>query len=382
MLGREISAVELRDQVRTFNPTDTRAFIARLLASPEFRILYSGYKEDHPERDAVVLDEGLWTIGSDRRFADRAYEFVLGRPADAGGRESFMAALAGGATRGHMVRSLLLSDEFERHYAEISPEGGFIPRDTQLCELANPAKWDNPEWMAILRELAVAPDHKLSMHRKSYEFTQLVYGLSRLGRLRDDASVLSVGAGHESVLYYLANRVGSVVATDLYEGEWRSVQAAEGDERVVHSPEAFAPFPYRSDHLVFLKMNALQLAFRPATFDVAYSLSSIEHFGGLAGATAALDEMARVLKPGGILVLATEYLISGPPHEDVFEAHEVSELVGRPGLRLVQPIDESVYRRYEFVPINLYGNPHQTPHMVVRWNDTVFTTVMAFLEKS
>jgi len=53
----------------------------------------------------------------------------------------------------------------------------------------------------------------------------------------------------------------------------------------------------------------------------------------------------------------------------------------RPGLRLVEPIDERVYARYEYRPINLYGNPHQTPHMVVRMDDSVFTTVMAFLEK-
>ena len=50
-------------------------------------------------------------------------------------------------------------------------------------------------------------------------------------------------------------------------------------------------------------------------------------------------------------------------------------------LRLVQPIDDRVYTRYDYVAVDLYRNPHQTPHMVVRWNDTVFTTVMVFLER-
>jgi SAM-dependent methyltransferase len=281
-----------------------------------------------------------------------------------------------------MVGSLLLSAEFQRRYAAVSPDGGFVPRDTQINELANPAKWDNPEWMKLLRELAVLPDHKLSMHRKSYEFVQLLYGLGRLGRVRDDVSVLSVGAGHECVLYWLANRVARVVGTDLYEGVWQSVQAQEGDANVIRRPEEYAPFPYRTERLSFLKMNGLQLGFGDGTFDVAYSLSSVEHFGGLAGASAALDEMARVVKPGGLIVVATEYLLSGPPHEEVFTPAEVRELCARPGLRLVEPIDERVYARYEYVPINLYGNPHQTPHMVVRMDDSVFTTVMAFLEKS
>ena len=53
-----------------------------------------------------------------------------------------------------------------------------------------------------------------SMHRKPYEFAQLVFGGRRLGVLRDDSNVLSVGAGHEGVLYWLANRVGRVMATD------------------------------------------------------------------------------------------------------------------------------------------------------------------------
>ncbi len=62
-----------------------------------------------------------------------------------------------------------------------SAAGAPIPRDTQLCELANPAKWDNEEWLDLLRSLGLSDD-KLAMHRKPYEFTQLLYGCRRLGR--------------------------------------------------------------------------------------------------------------------------------------------------------------------------------------------------------
>ena len=47
------------------------------------------------------------------------------------------------------------SEEFARRYRDLSTGEGFVPRDTQLCELANPAKWDNPEWMTLLRDLKV-----------------------------------------------------------------------------------------------------------------------------------------------------------------------------------------------------------------------------------
>jgi SAM-dependent methyltransferase len=219
------------------------------------------------------------------------------------------------------------------------------------------------------------------MHRKAYEFTQLVYGCRMLGALRPDSMMISIGAGHEMIAYWLANEVHRIVATDMYEGVWRDVQGREGDPGVLARPEEYAPFPYRREHLTFLKMDGRRLAFCDRTFDVAYSLSSIEHFGGMAGAVATIREMGRVLKPGGILALATEYVLSGPSHPETFRPHEIGDLIDQPGLELVQPIDESVYRRYSYTAVDLYGNPYQTPHMVVRFNDTVFTTVMIFLRR-
>ena len=71
-------------------------------------------------------------------------------------------------------------------------------------------------------------------------------------------------------------------------------------------------------------MDGRALKFADDTFDVTYSLSSIEHFGGFEGAAQTMREMARVLKPGGVLALATEYVISGPPHEETFQPPEVA----------------------------------------------------------
>jgi SAM-dependent methyltransferase len=355
----------------------------RLLASTEFRRGRARWQEGRSrQRDTAAEDAALEALDSDEGFVEQAYEVLLGRPADEDGLRHYSTRLANGERRSNVLRWLALSEEFESRFREIAPQNGFLPRDTQLCELANPAKWDNPDWMALLRSLKVVPTDKPSMHRKGYEFTQLLYGLDRLGRLRDTTDVLSVGAGHEAILYWLANHVGHVVATDLYEeGRWESCGGQEGDRRVINRPQDYAPFAYRKDRLVFMKMDGRQLAFRNNTFDVAYSLSSIEHFGGLSGAQAAVNDMTRVLKPGGLLVLATEYMLAGAPHPEVFRPDEVHALITRPGLRLLQPIDESVYSRYEYVAVDLYKNRFQTPHMVVRMGDTLFTSVMVFLEK-
>jgi len=313
-------------------------------------------------------------VVSDEDFVRVAYDRVLARAADESGLRHYTASLAAGNTRANVVRALVHSPEFVRRAAR-------VPRDTQLCELANPAKWDNEEWVDILRSLGLSDDKRL-MHRKPYEFAQLIFGGRRLGVMQDEARVLSVGAGHEGVLYWLANRVGWVVATDLYEGVWQQVQGREGDPNVLSNPEAYAPFPYRRNRLTFMRMDGRRLAFRDGTFDLAYSLSSIEHFGGVENAAATLREMGRVLRPGGIVALATEYVLDGPTHAETFQPAEFMQLIDQPGLELVEPIDTGVYRRYAFTPVDLYGDPFETPHMLVRFNDTVFTTVMVFLRKT
>jgi SAM-dependent methyltransferase len=382
VLGREISSIELRHALRGFRSDAADALLVRLLSSPEFRALREALVEGSDTgRDAVAVERAFRRLGADADFVRLAYTLLLGRPADDGGLHHYVAALAGGDSRASVLRSLITSDEFANRYRRVAPQAGVVPRDTQLCELANPAKWDNPEWVALLQSLGLSDD-KRSMHRKAYEFAQLAYGLKKLGFLHDGTSVVSVGAGHEAVLYWLANHVGRVVATDRYEGVWQNVQSQEGDPGVLRNPRDYAPFPYREDRLIFLQMDGLQLGIRSGIVDVAYSLSSVEHFGGLDGAMRAVDEMARVLKPGGVVALATEFVIGGPPHPETFTPTEFETLIDRAGLSIVSPFDRMVYSRYEYAAVDLYANPYQTPHMVVRFNDTVFTTAFVFLRKT
>jgi len=382
VLARAPSEAEHAERLRHYVPGEERALVMQLLSSPEFRLVHAGWKSGEGiGREGATHEAGLATLGSNDRFVRMAYLHLFDREADPGGLAHYVGALTRGLTRVDLMRTFVLSDEFARRYEDFAPGGGFVPRDTQLCELANPAKWDNPDWMALLRSLQALPDHKLAMHRKTYEFTQLVFGLKRLGKLDEQSRVLSVGAGHECVLYWLANHVGHVMATDLYEGRWQSESAKEGDAGVLRRPEDYAPFEYRRSHLTFMQMDGRHLAFRAGTFDVAYSLSSIEHFGGVTGAGHAIDEMARVVKPGGIVAIATEYQLEGGPYDEAFTSAQVGALFTRPDLRLIEAIDEGVYRRYDHRVVDLLRNRHETPHMVVRDGHAVFTTVMVFLEK-
>ena len=352
----------------------------RLLASPEAGRLRASFLEPEARAGAEALEQGLRSLGPAEVFVALAYECLLGRPADQGGLAHYSGAIESGGDRAAVLRALAGSEEFEARRTQVTPQNGVVPRDVQLCELANPAKWDNPEWLEILTSLGLATD-KLSMHRKPYEFAQLIFGCRKLGALRPDSSIVSIGAGHELVLYWLANHAAEVVATDMYEGVWQGVQGREGNPDVLENPDDYAPFPYRREHLRFMKMDGRHLTFPDGRFDIAYSLSSIEHFGGVPGAAATIRQMGRVVKPGGIVAIATEYVLGGPPHEETFQPAEFMALIDQPELELVQPIDTNVFARYEYAAIDLYRNPYQSPHMVVRFNDTVFTTVMVFLRR-
>jgi SAM-dependent methyltransferase len=319
---------------------------------------------------------------NDRAFVADCYERLLGRAADEAGLAHYAGHLAAGTlTRDALEETLRASDEYLERQKRLSPASSRIPRDVQLCELANPAKWDNPEWLAILKSLASAPIDKAQMHRKAYELTQTIFGLQRLGRLDDTTRVLSVGAGHEVILYWLANHAGHVVATDLYEGEWQSAFSKEGDPDVLRDPASYAPFSYRADRLTFMKMDGSRLAFLDDSFDVAYSLSSIEHFGGADGARRSVADMARVLKPGGILALATEWCVRGRAGGEIFSPGEVRQIIDHPRLRLVQPIDDRVWDRYDTEPVDLRVDRFQTPHMLLKHDEAIFTSVFVFLEK-
>jgi SAM-dependent methyltransferase len=180
-------------------------------------------------------------------------------------------------------------------------------RSDALSRACHEADWDDPEIARLIHE--IVPPAVGKPARKAWEFAVGVRALEAGGALREDARGISVAAGHEAVVYYLTNRCAGVVAADLYGGTDFAVSAA--DHAMLHDPDLFAPYPYRRRRLTVVNMDALDLRFEDETFDYAVSFSSIEHFGGRAQAARGLAEMARVVRPGGVLAIATEMVIDG-----------------------------------------------------------------------
>ncbi|HXM55034.1 MAG TPA: methyltransferase domain-containing protein [Candidatus Dormibacteraeota bacterium] len=252
------------------------------------------------------------------------------------------------------------------------------PRDrlNQLCDISDWRAGPMLEHLAAMRE-------PVRIHRKPWECGKCLAGLERLGMLRPDVTALSVGAGAERSLFHLANRVERIVATDLYLDQadqwgWGADFLAE--------PARFAPFPYRREALQVLDMSGLDLRFPDASFDVVYTLSSIEHFGGHGAAAAAMREMARVTRPGGIVCVVTELVLSVTPAPDYFTLPELREhLVEASPLRLVEPeIDTRISESLLAHPVVPGRDPGDvSPQIVVAGLDgrTAWTSVILFFRR-
>src|SRR4051794_10603074 len=150
VLNRPPSALELADQRAQHLNSDQVTLSRGLLDSQEFRRLRAAWKDGvETHADPQAVERALQGLGSNDLFITEAYESVLGRQPDEGGRAHYASVLANGERRLNIARALALSDEFETRVSA-------VPRDVQLCELANPAKWDNPEWIALLRSLGLS----------------------------------------------------------------------------------------------------------------------------------------------------------------------------------------------------------------------------------
>ena len=246
-----------------------------------------------------------------------------------------------------------------------------------LNRLPDPSDWmPGNRFTNILRSL----DQPVVIHRKAWEYGLSIEGLERLGMVTPDSRAIAVGAGTEPVLYYFANCVGRMVATDLYENPEN-----EGNPAMLVDPAAFAPFPYRQERLEVYRMAGNQLAFEDGTFDFAFCLSSIEHFGSREVQRASLDEMVRVVRPGGIVCIITELILSEGEHNEYFRWEELQDMfLARSDLRLAGGapdlrISESALR----YPTDLDHSRFidRSPHIALRRGPLLWTSFSMFLER-
>jgi SAM-dependent methyltransferase len=181
-------------------------------------------------------------------------------------------------------------------------------------------------------------------YRKHWEVGMAALALREGGALRPDAEILGVGVGNEPTLFWLTNHVRRVFATDIYADDaWDESSSSS----MLTEPERHWPGLWNPRRLVVQHMDGRALRFEDDSFDAVFSSSSIEHFGTFADARASVQEMHRVLKPGGVLSLSTELRLAGAgpglPGILMFSPEELHELV-------VAGLDWAVAPSWSLVP--------------------------------
>jgi SAM-dependent methyltransferase len=185
----------------------------------------------------------------------------------------------------------------------------------KLCELGDFA---DPELRELIRDAYAAdlehfgdPDFPTGReYRKYWEVAMTLRAFRSLGVLREDARVLGVGAGREATIYWLTRHVGEVVATDLYEteDEWSD---RDSTADMLIDPGRYWDRDWNPERLTVRHMDARALEFEDESFNAIFSSSSIEHFGDFPDVRRSVEEMFRVLRPGGVLAVSTEFRLEG-----------------------------------------------------------------------
>ena len=299
-----------------------------------------------------------------------------------------------------------------------------VPAETRTalgyCKLCELEDFKDPDLRALMRDMAgVGPERPNypdgEEHRKPWEVSMTARALRDFGALREDAEILGVGAGTEATIFWLTRHVRRVFATDLYltEDSWSASDSGAG---MVYAPERETTLDWNPRRLVVQHMNALELRYEDESFDGIFSSGSIEHFGDLENIHKSVEEMYRVLRPGGVVALATEFRLGGPPPglpgTVLFDESELRQVLFE-GLdwELASPLDFSiseetmagpvdfdslfevldggrsisdrVKRRFgkELPPPAIRHLPTPYPHIVLRKDEHLWTSVHVALIK-
>jgi SAM-dependent methyltransferase len=129
------------------------------------------------------------------------------------------------------------------------------------------------------------------------------------GVLAPRSEVLGVGAGNEPVVFWLTNKVRRVFATDLYLREGSRAHAHCGS--MPAEPGRHWPGSWNHRRLVVQHMSPRDLSYSDESFDGVLAPHALDACRSPDEVERTLEEMYRVLRPGGVLSLIVGLRLEG-----------------------------------------------------------------------
>lgn len=193
-----------------------------------------------------------------------------------------------------------------------------------LSKLIDVEDFDAPELAPYLQEIAALESARGGMASgprildpKQWQCAMTLRVLDRERVASPGHLIAAVGAGTEATLFALARRGAVVFAVDRYleRTAWSDVAPAG----MLIDPLQYSPTGHPRGHVIPVHSSALALNLPSGTFDAVFSNGAIEHFGSLANVAIAAREIGRILKPGGVATIATEFRVDGPDDRRWFD---------------------------------------------------------------
>jgi SAM-dependent methyltransferase len=184
-----------------------------------------------------------------------------------------------------------------------------------MSKVANVKDFEHKDFIscALKYKLNGASDYptlnKTFLNRKTWEIGMAILSFDKFKLLNKDKVFLGVGAGKEETISILSNYSEKVFATDMYldQGAWKNWH----DGNLLIDARPYMDSRYKHRKVVWQHVDGRELPYEDNSFDGIFSCSSIEHFGEEPDIRQSLEEIYRVLKPGGVAAISSEYKISG-----------------------------------------------------------------------
>ncbi len=223
-----------------------------------------------------------------------------------------------------------------------------VDKMISLCKVANVKDFEAPEFKELFEKndlgyISMFPNAVPSiMNRKTWEIGMALISLDKTNAIDENSEVLGIGVAKEQTISVLSNKAKRVFATDIYlePGTWH--EWYENDLLV--NPKKYMDSNYNNRRVVWQHVDGRDLPYEDNSFDAIFSCSSLEHFGDADEVRRSIEEACRVLKPGGIAAISTEYKISGEGeffhNVQLFDEERINKmwLEGIPW-KLYEPID-------------------------------------------